>query len=221
MAADSRSHRIVTVRMLVVSVVVGVVLAALSVPYGTLVREAGFRGWRVGMLPGWQRGAGLGPGSDLFGSGGQWVAWPPSHEVDPTSLTSPVDIAPETLPHAARRRVRNGHERFDVLWSGYPFKCALGWSDRDGGRAWLVEWTQVRHRTIVTPLRPMWAGLLGNTLVYAALVLAPWSGVRLVRTRRRRARGRCVACGYELGEGVAVCPECGLGRAKMGSAIER
>jgi hypothetical protein len=60
------------------------------------------------------------------------------------------------------------------------------------------------------PLRPIWPGLLANTFFYAAIMLGVLVGLRAWRTRRRLARGRCVACGYELGEGVAVCPECGL-----------
>jgi len=63
------------------------------------------------------------------------------------------------------------------------------------------------------PLVPIWSGLLANTLFYAAITLAMLVGVRLFRTRcrrNRRNRGHCIACAYELGKGVNVCPECGL-----------
>ncbi len=61
------------------------------------------------------------------------------------------------------------------------------------------------------PVQPIWAGLIGNTLLAGAgwwvLMLIPG---RLRRWRRRRA-GRCEQCGYGR-EGLAagaVCPECG------------
>ncbi|MGH7133204.1 MAG: hypothetical protein ACREJO_14830 [Phycisphaerales bacterium] len=61
------------------------------------------------------------------------------------------------------------------------------------------------------PIRPIWPGLAVNTLlnacVIAPLMLLPgW-----VRRARRRAKGRCVRCGYSLvGLGAgAGCPECG------------
>lgn len=65
---------------------------------------------------------------------------------------------------------------------------------------------------IVVPYGPVWSGIVGNSLVGAigiwALVVLPAA----VRLARRRRRGCCVACGYELaGVGGGVCPECGGG----------
>lgn len=58
------------------------------------------------------------------------------------------------------------------------------------------------------PLRPVWPGFIGNTLVFA---LACW-GVLYARgtVRRfvRRRSGLCLACGHLLA-GLATCPECG------------
>ncbi|MFI4915037.1 MAG: hypothetical protein ACIAS6_00845 [Phycisphaerales bacterium JB060] len=65
----------------------------------------------------------------------------------------------------------------------------------------------------VVPYLPLWPGLLGNTLFYTLLVLTPIIFWRWQKLRRRTKRGLCVACGYELGEGVDACPECGLARA--------
>lgn len=64
----------------------------------------------------------------------------------------------------------------------------------------------------VVPYGPVWSGNVGNSLVGAigiwALVVLPAA----VRRARRRRRGCCVACGYELaGVGGGVCPECGGG----------
>ncbi|MFI4881442.1 MAG: hypothetical protein ACIAQU_02530, partial [Phycisphaerales bacterium JB064] len=177
-------HRIVTIRMLVVSMAVGVVLAVASVPYGTLVREAAFRGWVMGKWPGSQRAIGLSPSLNVFERDDTWVAWGPFAEADIGLMGSPGKIESKMLPAAARRHALQRDEPFDVFWSGYPWKCAVGWWDLGGDRAWLVQWAHVRHRPIVMPLRPMWPGLLSNTLVYAGCVLVPWTGGRLVRTRR-------------------------------------
>ncbi len=59
------------------------------------------------------------------------------------------------------------------------------------------------------PLRPILPGFIVNTLFYAGLALAAVAVPRSLRRRRRAKRGRCIACGYEVG-GIAVCPECGV-----------
>lgn len=59
---------------------------------------------------------------------------------------------------------------------------------------------------------PLWRGLAANTLFYAALLLMPLTMLRWHRTCRRRRRGCCVACRYDLAGIEAepvVCPECG------------
>jgi hypothetical protein len=66
---------------------------------------------------------------------------------------------------------------------------------------------------IVVPYQPVWSGIILNSLVGAA---GTWALIFLpsaVRTVRRRRRGRCVACGYDLaGVDGGECPECGGGR---------
>lgn len=61
--------------------------------------------------------------------------------------------------------------------------------------------------------RPMprvieWPGFLASTTLYGSLmwlvVFAPFTARRI----RRRCRGRCVKCGYQL-EDLPTCPECG------------
>lgn len=63
---------------------------------------------------------------------------------------------------------------------------------------------------IVVPYMPLATGAIANTLFYAALTFVLLATVRLLRTRRRSRRGQCLACGYELDDDMAVCPECGL-----------
>ena len=48
-----------------------------------------------------------------------------------------------------------------------------------------------------------------NTASYGTLALLLWSAPGFVKRKRRKKRGLCVACGYDL-KGIEKCPECGL-----------
>jgi hypothetical protein len=72
----------------------------------------------------------------------------------------------------------------------------------------------------LVPYGPVWSGIVLNSLVGAigiwALVVFPAA----VRRARRRKRGCCVACGYDLaGVGGGVCPECGGGQTALGARV--
>lgn len=61
------------------------------------------------------------------------------------------------------------------------------------------------------PYEPMWAGLTGNLVVYAATWCVLLAGIGAARRAIRRRRGQCTRCAYDLG-GLApgaACPECG------------
>lgn len=58
------------------------------------------------------------------------------------------------------------------------------------------------------PIDPILLGLLYNTLIYAAALVIPLSFFPVRRWRRRR-RGRCVRCNYDLRGIDGACPECG------------
>lgn len=143
----------------------------------------------------------------------------------------PVDIGPEDDPRPALARVPDpGYETNPrYLRAGWPFFAAQGReiygfpTGTSVGRTHeLIGLTTVKigRRYVDIPYRPIWPGLLANTLFYAvpaALLLTALRfaalGVRRAfrsaRGRRRRTRGRCAHCGYELGEGITTCPECG------------
>ena len=74
------------------------------------------------------------------------------------------------------------------------------WAVRAFGRDWLI------------PTLPLWPGLLGNTLFYGVFALTPIALLRWRKLHRRARRGLCLKCGYDPGEGVKACPECGLAR---------
>jgi hypothetical protein len=64
------------------------------------------------------------------------------------------------------------------------------------------------------PLRPIPRGLLLDTALYAAAwaLLLTLAATRPLRRIRRRARGHCPACGYDLAS-LPACPECGWNRS--------
>ncbi len=73
-------------------------------------------------------------------------------------------------------------------------------------------WTSSATRLV--PLRPIWPGFLGNTVLYAVVALGMIGGAWLVRRAYRRWRGCCIGCGYDLrGDLDRGCPECGDKRA--------
>lgn len=78
------------------------------------------------------------------------------------------------------------------------------------GGARLSPPSQALSSQRVVPLTTYWPGLLADTAFYALLFaglhqLATWG-----RRARRRKRGNCAACGYDLtGLNSATCPECG------------
>jgi len=70
----------------------------------------------------------------------------------------------------------------------------------------------------VLPARPIWSGLIFNSIFYATfLALAYWlltKPRRLVLELLRMRSGCCIACGYELDfDFRGGCPECGWRRS--------
>ena len=73
---------------------------------------------------------------------------------------------------------------------------------------WATDETQFYRRYL--PLRPLWAGFILNTLVYAVAVSLIWFGPGLFLRTMRAQRGRCPTCGYDLRHRFDMgCPECG------------
>ena len=60
------------------------------------------------------------------------------------------------------------------------------------------------------PATPLWPGFPANTAIYGGAVFVLLSAPALVRSWRRRRRGGCANCGYDVsGITSGVCPECG------------
>lgn len=63
------------------------------------------------------------------------------------------------------------------------------------------------------PLRPIWSGLLINTLFYGAIWVVIFLGLLSTRRAIRKKLGICPKCAYNLlGELQKGCPECGWRR---------
>ena len=58
------------------------------------------------------------------------------------------------------------------------------------------------------PLHPIWTGFAVDTLFYATILWLLIPGPFVLRRFVRLKRGRCVKCGYPMGQSV-VCSECG------------
>ncbi|OAB63693.1 hypothetical protein AY599_28120 [Leptolyngbya valderiana BDU 20041] len=223
---DGRPGRIA--RRVAIALAVGALLAIASVPAGTGVRLAReSRTLSAGAWPMEQGSAYVMVYWELDPAGTR-------HErVFVVAHDGQMNIHPSTLenagvPGAVRGEIRSRYAGYDVFWGGFPFTAAVGWrvqefatgqlipnsSPQAAGpyrRAWLAsDDPAYGYADWAIPVRPLWPGLLGNIVVYAAGVLLLLTLPRWWRRYVRRWEGRCAACGYELGEGVSTCPECGL-----------
>jgi hypothetical protein len=117
--------------------------------------------------------------------------------------------------------VRSEVRELQLMDSGWParsmrhsFACdSMGYPMIDTAISVPDLWSARPGDTRGLPLEVLPLGFALNTLLAAGVALGVVEGFGFVRRRRRRARGRCVWCGYErAGIGVrAVCPECGVG----------
>jgi hypothetical protein len=87
-----------------------------------------------------------------------------------------------------------------------PDGSLSGISEENVGFWWVPQGPLRGNRL---PYLPAWPGFALDTVFYGTLAFLLWSAPGFVRRTRRRRRGLCVACGYEL-KGTPKCPECGL-----------
>lgn len=99
-------------------------------------------------------------------------------------------------------------------YSGWPMEAlksrtllgpGLPWPYGDGLR---VASGAAKQGSFVLPLRPVWPGFAVNAAFYAGMCWVLLAAPGVVRRWRRRRRGACAACGYDLA-GLEACPECG------------
>jgi len=61
---------------------------------------------------------------------------------------------------------------------------------------------------LIIPLRPIWIGVVNNTIAYAVSMLIVGGTCRALIRRHRDRHYKCLVCGYPRGDS-AVCTECG------------
>jgi hypothetical protein len=79
------------------------------------------------------------------------------------------------------------------------------------------------HVPIPVPLRPIWIGLVGDSLIFALIWFTAWTLLtmprRFFREVARVRSGACIQCGYDLGyDFIQGCPECGWRRDRRDHA---
>lgn len=103
---------------------------------------------------------------------------------------------------------------------GVPFRAFGGFeiSSNDFRKSRLEAYSVGKvpflDKRVALPLRPAWPGLVANSIVFGGLAWFICGGWCVVRGWRRRKRGACARCAYDL-RGLAQgarCPECGLTR---------
>jgi hypothetical protein len=131
----------------------------------------------------------------------------------PVSDVLPPSIAPWRRDLFDDRTQSIGRAWFTLYAAGWPLSCVDG---SDFEEAWpepvrfgLVSIDEGSTRRVM-PIRPRPLALIANTIAWSA----PWLIVlllpRKLRSRRRRTRGYCPACGYDLRADYSrPCPECG------------
>lgn len=107
---------------------------------------------------------------------------------------------------------------------GLPLRC-MRWSSNQSMNhgemyfvGWAIPWNRAPKGSFTLPTAPIASGLIVSVVFWAAV----WAGIigagRRGRGWRRRRRGWCAACGYNLSGGVGgVCPECGEARPGSGT----
>lgn len=97
----------------------------------------------------------------------------------------------------------------DLGWVGEKAeRQAIWWASTSSiEKGWRFEYP-FRSHIIGLAMQPLPIGFALNTLVYAAALWGVRFGPGHIRRFRRRRRGLCVNCGYDIA-GMQRCPECG------------
>jgi hypothetical protein len=104
-------------------------------------------------------------------------------------------------------------------WPWRAFACDWVWDDDNGdftdvshGGIYLPLNDGVTHRVEdmhAFPLRPIWLGIIGDSVLFGALVLGLHRLMYSARCFSRRRCGLCAKCGYDMRSSFGACPECG------------
>ncbi len=152
------------------------------------------------------------------------------------STEGEISRAPGPMPYSSRDYEQISGRDVDASWGlirqaliqrervhgneearGWPFVALYSWrnlaSNTTGGTFLRLRGEDVwGDDSKVLPTLPIWRGCLLNTAFYAVLWMLPLAAPSFFIVHRRRRRGRCPKCGYDLRGQTNGCPECGHNR---------
>ncbi|MGH7130850.1 MAG: hypothetical protein ACREJO_02765, partial [Phycisphaerales bacterium] len=106
----------------------------------------------------------------------------------------------------------------DAFWMAPPPLAGPPYQAMDGIQVsthWVINGGSRAGQARALPLTPLWSGFAVNTVVYAVLWSVALVGFAAWRRSRRKRKGACEKCGYDLsGQTQSGCPECGWGRVE-------
>lgn len=149
----------------------------------------------------------------------------PIRDPEPPEREAVLALLPGTGSHVAFAELptHNPASSFTFQCSGWPLNC-MAWQGPQGpfgrlSRRGEPESALVRWRPpwssdwIGVPLIPLWRNLVADSAFFGAPCLVVGLAIAPFRRRRRRRKGLCPICTYDLLHDLKTgCPECGWNR---------
>ncbi len=131
------------------------------------------------------------------------------------ALYSEIVVPPGQSSGSSAPAIYQLEELTDLELSGPPSSGSM--KSLGGFRGTTAITTPKGNSPAPVPLRPIWIGLLGDTIFYGVIWFGFWATLviprRFVREVARFRGGACIQCGYDLGyDFIRGCPECGWRR---------
>jgi hypothetical protein len=111
-----------------------------------------------------------------------WISWRPPVSTQPPTVS--YSFQTEQPPAPPPERIRGG---------------------------WIIQ-RKPTQLEITVPMTPIWTGLVVNLATFATvpvLLMGSIAATATAQRRKRRARGQCIYCTYDLTATTGQCPECG------------